>query len=171
MPNAPLVYWYEGTNQTANEVKTTVNYGTVDADSASVVKTFYIWNKRGGTEDCSKMEEVVFTTRDRQGGTGDTVGNIVEAVRDNWFRVRNDTLGETTFTEVGKGGVGTENPSGVKALSTNGSTTNVNSTSATTWTSNTALTLGAYIKPTTSNGFMYKVETAGSSWFNISTKS
>src|SRR5690554_634838 len=158
---APIVSWYEGTNEKINEVTTTVNYGVVDADSASVIKTFFIWNNRGGTDDCSKMEEVVFTTRDRQGGTGDTAGNIVEAVRDNWFHVRNDSLNETAFTPVGKGGVGTVNPSGVHPLGTTGKTTNPNYFDAKTWSDGMAVTLGEYIKPTEENGYIYKVTTAG----------
>lgn len=161
MALAPVVSWYEGTNELASEVKSTVNYGTVDADSQSATKTFYIWNNRGGSDDCSKMEEVTFTTRDRNGGTGDSVGNVVEAVRDNWFNVRVDTLGETAFIPVGKGGVGTVNPTGTKDLGTNGTTTNVNSATATVWSASTPLSLGAYIQPTVANGFIYVVAKAG----------
>src|SRR5690625_4975709 len=105
----PIVSWYESTNDVSNEITDLVQYGTVDADTDSAQKTFYIWNNRNGSEDVSKMEEVTFTTRDRLGGTGDTTGNIVEAVRDNWFQVRVDSLDETTFTPVGRGGEGTEN--------------------------------------------------------------
>src|SRR5690625_3590802 len=94
----PIISWYESTNAVANEVKNLVQFGTVDADSDSGQKVFYIWNNRNGDKDVSKMEEVTFTTRDRLGGTGDTPGNEVEAVRDNWFQVRVDTLNETSFT-------------------------------------------------------------------------
>jgi len=161
MANAPIVSWYEGTNEKSKEVKSTVNFGTVDADSSSPTKVFYIWNNRAGTDDCSKMEEVVFTTRDRNGGTGDTVGNIVEAVRDNWFKVRVDSLGESSFTPVGKGGVGTDNPLGTKPLGTNGTTTNKNASTASVWSASTPLSLGVYVQPTTPNGFIYKVTKAG----------
>lgn len=161
MANAPIVSWYEGTNELASEVKATVNFGTVDADSMSPTKTFFIWNNRNNTEDCSKMEEVTFTTRDRNGGTGDSVGNIVEAVRDNWFNIRVDSLSETTFVPVGKGGAGTTNVAGTKDLGTSGKTTNVNASSALVWSASTPLSLGAYIQPTVANGFIYKVVKAG----------
>ncbi|WP_341302235.1 hypothetical protein MHB44_07675 [Lysinibacillus sp. FSL H8-0500] len=160
MTNAPMVSWYEGTNEKSKEVKSTVNFGTVDADSSSSTKVFYIWNNRGGTNDCSKMEEVVFTTRDRNGGMGDTVGNIVEAVRDNWFHVRVDSLNESDFTPIGKGGI-PDNPTGVKPLGTNGTTTNMNAATASVWTASSPLTLGVYVQPTGPNGFIYKVTKAG----------
>ena len=161
MANHPIVSWYEATNELSSEVTSTVNYGTVDADSQSATKTFFIWNNRGGDTDCSKMEEVVFTTRDRMGGTGDSVGNIVEAVKDNWFHVRVDSLSESSFTPVGKGGVGTANPLGTKDLGTNGTTTNVNASTAIVWSANATLSLGDYVQPTTPNGFIYEVVSAG----------
>ncbi|QQP10909.1 hypothetical protein FJQ98_16835 [Lysinibacillus agricola] len=161
MSERPIVSWYEGTNTTATEVKTTVNYGTVDAFSDSPQKTYFIWNNRGGTKDCSKMEDVKFTTRDRNGGDGSSAGNIVEAVRDNWFRARVDSLNEQVFTPVGKGGVGTENPSGTKFLGTNGTTTNIHSSTASVWIKETKLTIDAYVKPTVDNGFIYKAVNAG----------
>lgn len=161
MANAPEVSWYEGTNEKASEVVSTVNYGTVDADSQSATKTFFIWNNRAGTDDCSKMEEVTFTTRDRNGGDGTSNGNIVEAVKDNWFNVRVDSLSEVTFVPVGRGGVGTPNPTGVKDLGTSGVTTNVNASTAIVWSANTPLALDDYVQPTGHNGFIYKVTKAG----------
>lgn len=159
--NAPIVSWYEGTNEKSKEVKSTVNFGTVDADSQSATKTFFIWNNRAGLTDCSKMEEVTFTTRDRNGGTGDSVGNIVEAVRDNWFNVRVDSLSEHAFTPVGKGGLGTPNPSGTKDLGTTGTTTNVNASTAQVWSATLSLNLDDYVQPTAGNGYIYKVTKAG----------
>ncbi len=159
MANAPIVSWYEGTNETSKEVTGVVNYGVVDADSASPVKTFYIWNNRDGKEDSSKMEEVVFTTRDRQGGTGDTPGSVVEAVRDNWFQTRCDSLNETDFIPVGKGGV--ENESGVHALGTLGSTYHVDAKTAVAWAAQTVVSLNTAIAPATDNGFIYIVTKAG----------
>lgn len=161
MSNAPIVSWYEGSQDVSNQVVSTVNYGTIDADSASPVKQFNIWNNRGGTEDCPKMEEVVFTTRDRAGGLGDTIGNEVEAVRDSWFFVRVDSMGETGFTPVGKGGVGTLNPSGTHPLGTTGMSVNINKSTAIAFTANTPLSIGTYVKPTVENGFIYKVNVAG----------
>ncbi|MCK1987274.1 MULTISPECIES: hypothetical protein [Lysinibacillus] len=160
MTNQPQVSWYEGANTKASEVKNTVNYNTVDADSHSHIKVFYIWNNRGGTEDVSKMEEVVFTTRDRQGGDG-SQGNVVEAVRDNWFNVRVDSLNENGWTPVGKGGVNTVNPPGTKDLGTTGTTTNVNAATAHVWSASKDLTLDTYVQPTVANGFIYKVTKAG----------
>lgn len=157
----PVVSWYEGTNTKSTEVVSKISYGVVDADTTSATKTFFIVNNRGGTEDCPKMEDVTFTTRDLNGGLGDTVGNIVEAVKDNWFQTRCDSLGESAFVPVGKGGVGTPNPSGVKALGTNGTTINVNAATATIWGAEATLSLNTYIKPTVDNGFIYKVTTAG----------
>lgn len=163
MANPPIPSWYEGTNTTTTEITSVVSFGQVDADTISANKEMFFWNNRGGQDDVSKMEDVTFTTRDRNGGVGDTVGNIVEAVRDNWFEVRCDSLGESTFTPVGKGGSGTLNPSGVKSMGTTGSTTNVNAASASVWVANTPYALGRYIKPTVDDGNIYKVVTAGTS--------
>lgn len=156
----PIVSWYEGDNQTASEIKGVVQYGTVDADSDSDEKTLYIWNNRNGKEDVSKMEEVTFTTRDRNGGTGDVVGNIVEAVRDSWFQVRVDSLAEYSFTPVGKGD-GTSNPSGIKEIGTTGKTTNPEAAGASTWAASVTYVKGEYVKPTSANGLIYKVTVAG----------
>lgn len=158
---APIVSWYEATNEVANEVKSTINYGVVDTDNASATKVFYIWNNRGGSTNTSKMEDVVFTTRDREGGMGDQTGKIVEAVRDMWFQVRCDSLGESAFVPVGKGGVGTANPTGTKDLGTNGTTTNLNEATAQAWVASTVLSLGTYIKPTVANGYIYEVTAQG----------
>jgi len=152
---APIVSWYETENSIVNEVTGLVQYGTVDADTDSGQKTFYIWNNRDSVNNVSKMEEVTFTTRDRLGGTGDTSGNIVEAVRDDWFQVRVDSLDEVTFTPVGK--------SALKSVGTTGSTTNPNASTASTWVQSVGYTQDEYIKPTVENGFVYKVTIAGTS--------
>ena len=157
----PEIYWYEGLNTTATEVKSNVSYGVVDADSTSPVKIFYIWNNRKGASDCSNAEDVTFTTRDMSGGLGDTVGSITESVRDNWFQVKCDSLGHSAFKPVGKGGTGTANPSGTLALGTNGKTTNVNNATAVLWSVSGIVSLGDFIKPTVDNGFIYKVTQAG----------
>ncbi|MFJ7982421.1 hypothetical protein ACIQ1D_19345 [Lysinibacillus xylanilyticus] len=161
MANPPIVSWYEGKNAISNEVKTTVNYETVDADSQSKTKVFYIWNNRAGKVDCSKMEEVTFTTRDREGGDGSSTGNVVEAVKDCWFNVRVDSLGESTFLPVGKANVKDKNKSGVKDLGTTGTTTNVNASTAQVWSASKDLALDTYVQPKTGNTFIYKVTKAG----------
>lgn len=163
MAGQPIPSWYEGSNATASEVKSVVSFGQVNSDEISQVKEIYFWNNRGGSDDVSKMEDVTFTARDRSGGLGDTQGNIVEAVRDNWFEVRVDSLNELNFTPIGKGGTGAVNPSGIKKIGTTGTTTNINAEGATTWSSNIQLSLGTYIKPTIDNGFIYKVVQAGMS--------
>ncbi|MFJ5764238.1 hypothetical protein ACIP9C_02685 [Lysinibacillus sp. NPDC093210] len=160
MSNQPIVSWYEGTNEKSKEVNYTVDYKTVDAASQSDTKIFYIWNNRGGTTDAPKMEEVTFTTRDRSGGTGDLEGKIVEAVKDNWFHVRVDSLSESRFLPVGKGG-NPLNPSGTKDLGTNGTTTNIHAATAQVWSAGTAMTLDAYVQPTSNNNYIYKVSKAG----------
>lgn len=157
----PNVSWFESLNTTATEVKSTVSFGVVDADSISPNKVFYIWNNRKGTDDCSNMEDVTFTTRDMSGGLGDTAGSITESVRDNWFQVKCDSLGHTAFKAVGKGGTGTANPSGTLSLGTNGKTINVNNATATLWVASGVVSLGDYIKPTVDKGFIYKVTQAG----------
>lgn len=157
----PTISWYEGTNTTSTEVKSLVSYGIVNADSISPARVFYVWNNRKGLTDCSNAEDVTFTTRDMSGGLGDTVGSITESVRDNWFQVRCDSLGQSAFKPVGKGGTGTANPSGTLSLGTNGKTTNVNAATATVWSASGVVSLGDYIKPTVDNGFIYKVTQAG----------
>lgn len=158
--SSPVVSWYEGSQDISSKVASTINYGTVDADSASAIKTFHIWNNREGVDDLPKMEEVVFTTRDRQGGLGDTPSQEVEAVKDNWFHVRCDSLGETGWTPVGKGDP-VLNPTGTHPIGTTGITTNINASTATTWVASTPISTGIYVQPTTPNGFIYKVITAG----------
>lgn len=160
MSNAPIVSWFEGSQDVTAKVTSTINFGTVDADSPSSIKQFNIWNNRDGIEDVPKMEEVVFTTRDRKGGLGDTLGSEVEAVKDNWFHVRCDSMGETGWTPVGKGDP-LLNPTGTHAIGTNGTTTNVNASTAVTWVASTPTSTGVYVKPTTPNGFIYKVTKAG----------
>ncbi|WP_231785878.1 hypothetical protein [Lysinibacillus sp. GJ-1] len=160
MSNQPIVSWYEGTNELSKEVNYTVNYDTVDAASRSETKIFYIWNNREQATDAPKMEEVTFTTRDRSGGTGDSDGMVVEAVKNNWFHVRVDSLSESRFLPVGKGG-NPLNPSGTKDLGTNGTTTNINAATAQVWSAETAMTLDAYVQPTSSNDYIYKVTKAG----------
>lgn len=157
----PVVTWIHGVNKKDNEVAGTFNFGIVNADDDSGIEKFFLWNNYGGVADAPKMEDVTITTRDLDGGDGSTSGKIVEAVRDNWMKVRVDSLGESGFTAIGKGGVGTTNPSGVKALGTKGQTKNVNADTAIVWTAEQTWSLGTYVKPTVDNGFIYKVTEAG----------
>lgn len=161
MSNQPKIEWFLNSQDTSSKVTSRVSYGTVDADTESSVMTFYIWNNRAGKTDVAKAEDVQITTRDLAGGLGDTTNSIVEAVRDNWMKVRVDTLSESSFTSIGKGGVGTGNPSGYKQLGTTGKTRNVKSVSTTPWSATATLSLGNIIAPTVPNGFVYEVTNAG----------
>lgn len=163
MANAPIPSWFEGSNTLASQIPqgSVIRYGQVDSDTISTNKEFYFWNNYNGNEDVSKMEDVTITTRDRNGGVGDTTGNIVEVVRDNWMEVRVDSLSQSSFTPIGRGGVGTPNPSGILGLGTQGTTININAENATTWASGQAYSLDEYHAPTVDNGFIYRVITAG----------
>lgn len=156
----PQVTWIHGINAKDNEVQS-YDFGIVNADDDSGVEVFYLWNNYGGAQDAPKMEDVEITTRDLNGGDGSTSGMKVEAVANNWFKVKVDSLGESSYTPIGKGGVGTINPSGLKALGTNGSTTNKNEATAVQWTASQTWSLGQYVKPTVANGYIYEVTTAG----------
>lgn len=94
---APNVSWRNATH-TAKIVEP-FNYGTVDADDKSPIFIFNVWNNYDGAEDVATMEDCTITTRDMSGGTGETEGNIVEAVKNNWFHVQVDSLGETDIDE------------------------------------------------------------------------
>lgn len=156
----PQVTWIHGVNAKDNEV-TSFNFGVVKADEDSNVEKFFLWNNYGGTENAPKMEDITITTRDLDGGDGGSVGKIVEAVRDNWMRVRVDSKGEGSFTAIGRGGVGTPNPTGVHAVGTDGETKHVKADSAIAWTGGQTWSLGTFVKPTAPNGFIYEVTEAG----------
>lgn len=159
--NAPVVGWFEDSLALEDEVVETINYGTVEAGTDSVEKKFFIINNRNGETDVPKMEGVTFTTRDRQGGLGNVPGQEVEAVKDNWFMIRVDSLSEDSFTAVGGGGGanGTQ-----KELGTNGSTTSRHYSEATEWTANTEFELGQFVKSTDgADTFVYLVTLPGTS--------
>lgn len=158
----PTITWYKDSNNTSDLVTQRIDLGRIDADTTSSVMILNVWNNRGNaTEDASNAEEVFITARDINGGDGTTVGSEVPSIANDWNRVKIDTLGESSFTPIGKGGNGRPNPTGKKAVGTNGSTTNIDADSAVTWTAGTALSLGDIIKPTVDNGFIYKVALAG----------
>lgn len=154
----PIVGWFEDSLALEDEVVETIDYGTVEAGSDSNEKTFYIINNRNGDFDVPKMEEVNFTTRDRQGGVGDTEGNEVEAVKDNWFLVKVDSLDEEDFTPVGRGGEGTPNEKGTKELGTTGSTTSAMTDKAIAWEAAKELKEGDFVKASKENSeYLYVV--------------
>lgn len=71
------------------------NVGTVDAGSTSQNDVFLIWNNRGGSSNISDAQSCTLTTKDVAGGdTG-------ELVVDKWIWARVDTMGESTFSQIG----------------------------------------------------------------------
>jgi hypothetical protein len=93
----PIITWMNATH--SKEITAPFDYGVIDADTKSTIHIFNVWNNRNGATDVSKMEDCTFTTRDMSGGTGDTVGNEVEVVKNNWFHVQVDSLGETDLDQ------------------------------------------------------------------------
>lgn len=153
----PIIYWYDSTHTA--QVPTPFDFGVIDAGDESNVFTFNIWNNKGGIADVSKMEDCTITTRDMDGGLGNTVGKIVQAVRDDWFHAQIDTLGETDLSQ-NSSKIGANFS---KALGTTGTTKHRKSLTATTWVASTAYTVGDAVKPAVANGFIYVVTTAGTS--------
>ncbi|MGV6936039.1 hypothetical protein ACWA2B_11035 [Paenibacillus sp. CMM36] len=98
----PVIEWRNSTH--ATEI-ITQDFGVIDADTKSSPFTFNIWNNRydatkgTGKTDVAKMEDCTITTRDMTGGTGDTVGNVVEVVKNSWFHAQVDTLQETDLDQ------------------------------------------------------------------------
>ncbi len=88
----PVVKWYDGDNQEEQEGW---DAGKIDIGSQSEETTFLIWNNRGGTEEASKMENCVITTKDLYGG------NDLEAVANQYVHVCVVSAGETEFTPIG----------------------------------------------------------------------
>lgn len=93
----PVISWYNSAqNQT---ITAPFDFKVIDAGDPTPVYTFNIWNNRNGATDASKMEDCTITTRDMDGGTGDTVGKEVEVVKNNWFHAQVDSLGETDLDD------------------------------------------------------------------------
>lgn len=158
----PIISWYDSVHSA--QVKTPFDFGVIDAGDPSNVFTFNVWNNRYVSGDVnhagvSKMEDCTITTRDMSGGTGDTVGNIVQAVRDHWVHAQIDSLGETDLTE-GSSKIGKDF---AKPVGTTGTTKHRKSIGATVWVANTAYTVGQAVKPAVDNGNVYVCKTAGSS--------
>ncbi|ASA22780.1 hypothetical protein [Paenibacillus donghaensis] len=93
----PVIIWMNATNSAP--VTTPFNFGVIDADDVSDPHTFNIWNNKGGATDVSKMEDCTITTRDMSGGLGNTVGSEIEVVKNNWFHVQVDSMGETDLAQ------------------------------------------------------------------------
>ncbi len=61
---APVPVWWDVAQ---NQATLTWNCGTVDADSYSNEKEFYVFNNKGGASDVSDMTNVFITTKDTNG--------------------------------------------------------------------------------------------------------
>lgn len=93
----PIITWMNSTH--TQPVQVPYPFGVIDAGDLSPVYTFNIWNNKGGTTDVSKMEDCTITTRDMSGGLGNTVGNEVEVVKNNWFHAQIDSLDEKDLNQ------------------------------------------------------------------------
>lgn len=76
--------------------------GNVSTGQNSEQKTFLLWNNKGGSTDVSDMQDVLITTTDNAGDT-------LDVVKDRWFKVRCNSVNESTFYEIG--GANTHNVS------------------------------------------------------------
>lgn len=93
----PIITWMNATH--TQQITAPHDFGVIDAGDHSPPVTFNIWNNKGGTTDVSKMEDCTITTRDMSGGLGNTVGNEVEVVKNNWFHAQVDSLDETDLSD------------------------------------------------------------------------
>lgn len=165
MQIAPIVEWYNVdriTPSNTNKVMVAQPYdfGIIDAGYIPTPADYYsflIWNNRNRMEDAPQMEEVTIGVKDSKGGNGDTAGNEVWAINDTvkWFYAKVDSLGEKDgdFKPIGA--------TITKPIGTNGTTTNPYSKNAVTWSTGKAINVGDVIKPVSSNGFVYRATTSG----------
>ncbi|RXZ78216.1 hypothetical protein EBB07_29620 [Paenibacillaceae bacterium] len=155
--STPLVSWLNSTHSA--EVITPFNFGVIDAGDRGNPYTFNIWNNKGGATDVSRMEDCSITTKDMDGGLGNTAGKEVPVVSGNWFHAQIDSLGETDLTEPSSK-IGADF---TKPVGTNGTTKHRKSLTAETWAVSTPYTIGKVIKPITPNGWIYECVQAGTS--------
>ncbi|WP_068620007.1 hypothetical protein [Paenibacillus tuaregi] len=118
---APGVSWYNATH--TQEIKEPFDFKVIDAGDKSSIYTFNIWNNKGGSEECAKMEDCSITTTDMKSGTGEDAGNIVEVVKNMWFHAQVDSLGETDIeADTSKIGKDRSKPIGTKGKTTKDNT-------------------------------------------------
>lgn len=162
MALTPQITWYRTDNNDTNKVTERIQLGRIDADTVSTEMVLNVWNNKGNNaENASNAEDVTITARDINGGDGTTIGQEVQSIQQDWNQVRIDTLGESAFTSIGKGGNGRPNPTGYKAVGTTGSTTNIDAAGATVWSAGAMISVGDVIKPTADNGFIYRAVVGG----------
>lgn len=163
--NSPVVSWYNvdlvnSANSNTNQIAQPYDFGVVDAGYVPTPSDYYsflIWNNRNSMDEAPKMEEVTIGVKDMNGGNGDTVGSEVWAINGTtkWFWAKVDTLGETDsdFAQIGA--------DLSKPIGTTATTTHPDVASAVTWNASTSYVVGDIIKPTSDNGYIYKVTTGG----------
>ncbi|GAB6930077.1 hypothetical protein JCM10914A_40600 [Paenibacillus sp. JCM 10914] len=93
----PVITWMNSTH--TQTITAPFDFGVIDAGDLGPAYQFNIWNNKGQTTDVSKMEDCTITTRDMSGGLGNTIGNEVEVVKNNWFHAQVDSLGETDLDQ------------------------------------------------------------------------
>lgn len=166
--NSPVVSWrnvdkINPANSNTAIVTQPYDWGVIDAGYTPTPADYYsflIWNNyNNSSENAPQMEEVTIGVKDALGGNGNTIGQEVWAINDvnKWFYVKVDSLGETdaNFAQIGA--------EITKSIGTNGSTTNPLGKTASTWIASNAYVVDNVVKPTTDNGYIYKVTTAGTS--------
>lgn len=166
MKNAPEVSWYNvdkvnPANTNTFPIAQPYDFGVVDAGYVPTPSDYYsflIWNNRGSLLDSApQMEDVTIGIKDMAGGNGDAVGSEVWSIKDTvkWFWAKVESLGQTDadFSMIG-GNL-------TKAIGTTKKTIHPSTNSATAWVASTSFALGAYLKPTVDNGFIYRISQAG----------
>ncbi len=89
---APLVSWRKRDNSA--EV-TKWDLGVVDAGTTSDDYGFLLWNNYQGPDARANMEDVIITTKDKQGGFNS------DLVTGQWVWVKNDSMNENDFVSIG----------------------------------------------------------------------
>lgn len=90
---APNPIWWDPSLDGGNGLPTsTWNCQTVDADSWSVEKEFWIFNNKGGVSQVSDMTNVFITTKDSGGNDGPPVADQSKAIV--YVKVWNGTVWE-----------------------------------------------------------------------------
>lgn len=108
----PVIEWYESTG--AATPLSSHDYGTVDAGAESAIKTFFVYNNKGGT-GASTATDVKYTTFDDANG-----GETEDVVTEKWLQVEIKSDNGTAVTDPDGGfkAVGGSTDANKKDLST-----------------------------------------------------
>lgn len=84
---APIPIWWDPNPPSPQNPgpTTTWSVGTVDADSTSAEKEFWIFNNKGGSEAVSDMTNVFITTKDTNGLDGGPVANVADSANNQAY--------------------------------------------------------------------------------------